>query len=516
MSKLLLVDDDTDLVSLWKWVLERAGHEVETATSRLEAVARLASAPPDILIMDVGLPLRQDGEKLLIEARQVAPGTRILVLTGAPEWMSEAAAPDAIEAKPVRIERLLEAVAHLVLLLLCLALPAEAQRFAFETSGRGEALAELELSSPGSDWGVSGREAAMAAVALDGGAAQHVLVWAGEERRRYPIFLGPLPAGKHSLDVFRHAAFSAAGSRLEVHAVEVREVLADDPYYQVLAHAPVLYARPDTVGRFNDAPLLMYCERRGAMLEYTAVFSNEDGGTATRALMARWGRTTDIEYVYRHWLDSGRATIQAKDHKEIPFTGKRYGTHPALMPVTQNNMVSAEGESAVRYQIAPALVDLSRSSRERVMDDQPASYRVMARELDREGKSIDPRQYLYVEMRLRHRAGATGVLARIKDEPMWRASHLGRVDYAIARDGWVRTAVPLPRGTTAAHLDGIAFECLVPSNKDKQQLEGECVVEEVSRVFLLDDDYRPGRNLAPDAPPLAIATGALVSVPISR
>ena len=65
----------------------------------------------------------------------------------------------------------------------------------------------------------------------------------------------------------------------------------------------MLFARLNTVGRFSDIPLLLYCERlkdEGEdVLQYTVIFSNEDGGTSTRTLMARWGRTTDIEYVYR-------------------------------------------------------------------------------------------------------------------------------------------------------------------------------------------------------------------------
>jgi len=81
----------------------------------------------------------------------------------------------------------------------------------------------------------------------------------------------------------------------------------------------VLFARANTVAKPSDIPLIVYCERLSengvGFLQYTVIFSNEDGGTSTRALMARWGRTTDVEYVYRAF--PGRATIQAKDHKEV-------------------------------------------------------------------------------------------------------------------------------------------------------------------------------------------------------
>lgn len=53
------------------------------------------------------------------------------------------------------------------------------------------------------------------------------------------------------------------------------------------------------------------------VLEYSLVWSNEDGGTDTPALMARWGRSTDIEWIYRVEVDQagnrvpGTAVYQA-------------------------------------------------------------------------------------------------------------------------------------------------------------------------------------------------------------
>ncbi len=51
--------------------------------------------------------------------------------------------------------------------------------------------------------------------------------------------------------------------------------------------------------------------------------------------MATWGRTTDVEFVYGVELDGdGRdrstETYQGKDHKLLPFTGRREGRHPLL------------------------------------------------------------------------------------------------------------------------------------------------------------------------------------------
>ncbi|MBI1787537.1 MAG: hypothetical protein HYR60_08300, partial [Acidobacteria bacterium] len=329
---------------------------------------------------------------------------------------------------------------------------AVAETFPFVTRQSGEVVADLEMSSPGSDWGVAGREAALATVTVDDRATQHVMVWSGEARHTYSVFLGAWPAGRHRLAIERHSGYSAPQSRLQVHGARFRELPADDP----ISFAPVLFARADTVGGFSDVPLIAYCERLPeGVLQYTVIFSNEDGGTSTRALMARWGRTTDIEYIYRLRTSKNLATIQAKDHQEVEFRGRRDGRHPLLIPSTKNNMVSGEGESPIRYQLAPVVVDLTHSSREQLMDDQPISYRVAAQELRREDKLrpfgtvdgeriSDPRNYLYLEAKVSNQHSAVAAAARVKGEDFWRFGHLGRADYAISRDGWVRTTIELP------------------------------------------------------------------------
>jgi len=158
-------------------------------------------------------------------------------------------------------------------------------------------------------------------------------------------------------------------------------------------HAPILYQRADTAGTENDIPLLLYCEwsAREQSLTYTVIFSNEDGGTSTRDLMARWGRATDIEYVYKVWLGEDgsalRRQIQTRNHKDVDFTGPFEGDRPLLEPVTKNNMVAgAEKRAGRRFDFEPLLVDLSEHSREYVMDLKPETPRVMREELVREGK----------------------------------------------------------------------------------------------------------------------------------
>jgi len=418
----------------------------------------------------------------------------------------------------------------LALLVLWASLSVAAERFPLPLERAAEVVAELRMSSPGSDWGETGREAAVAAVRLDGVHRASVMLYAGQQPYRYSVFLGRLPAGEHRLEIERDAQHSAPGSALKVLEARFRGFDRGDPYYPVLAHAPVLYARANTIGAFTDVPMLVYCERLEEdgqpLLQYTAIYSNEDGGTSTRALVARWGRTTDIDYVYKVWLSAGgqllRATYQGKDHKETPFRGAREDAHPLLIVATDNNMVSDQGRSAIRYQIAPVLVDLSDASREQVMDDHPVTWQVMARELHREGKlrpfgtlegeSIsDPRNYLCFDLKLANRDSGVAVLVRRHGEDLWWSSHLGRMDYAVSRNGWARTGVELPPHTTPQQIAEIALECLVVRpERGKWPHSGACLIESVKKAFFLGPDYAPGPSvwsLPPGTPAMALPSG---------
>ena len=93
--------------------------------------------------------------------------------------------------------------------------------------------------------------------------------------------------------------------------------------------APFVYARPDTVGRFTDVPVFMWYEvepttRGERAIATRVIFTNEDGGTPTDRLMATWGRTTDIEYVYSVEVDRAGAIVaedmQGPKHEILPVS----------------------------------------------------------------------------------------------------------------------------------------------------------------------------------------------------
>src|SRR5262245_58815095 len=56
MSRVLIVEDDADIASLVKLYLEKAGHAVDVIETGDEALARLRTDAPELLILDVMLP----------------------------------------------------------------------------------------------------------------------------------------------------------------------------------------------------------------------------------------------------------------------------------------------------------------------------------------------------------------------------------------------------------------------------------------------------------------------------
>src|SRR5712691_10895606 len=264
----------------------------------------------------------------------------------------------------------------------------------FVAAAAGEAIASVRAGCAGCAWGETGREAAALRVFVDGKYSQHLLLSRGESVVDYRITLGAVAPGRHRLTIDRDSSLSAIGAgpaTIDVPEVSILSRGSDE--FTAQAMAPILYARPNTIGRFTDLPLVEWYEivstRRGRQFRYSVIFSNEDGGTATDRLMATWGRTTDIEFVYGVEIDGGGRIVaeefQGPGHEVPPFKGRHEGSHPLLWVSTDNNMVSESGPTEVRYAPAVERFDLTNQSREVVMDRHPWTYTVAAQEMMREG-----------------------------------------------------------------------------------------------------------------------------------
>ena len=56
MAKILLVDDEPEIVVLTKMMLEKAGYEVNVAKDSAECFERLKEEKPDLILMDIMMP----------------------------------------------------------------------------------------------------------------------------------------------------------------------------------------------------------------------------------------------------------------------------------------------------------------------------------------------------------------------------------------------------------------------------------------------------------------------------
>lgn len=60
-KRILVVDDDADIVEALRTVLVASGYVVETAASGRECLARVAERPPDLIILDVMMDKDTEG-----------------------------------------------------------------------------------------------------------------------------------------------------------------------------------------------------------------------------------------------------------------------------------------------------------------------------------------------------------------------------------------------------------------------------------------------------------------------
>ncbi len=89
--RLLLVDDDPDLLRLLSIRLEASGYVVDAVDSAESALSHMAVVTPELVISDVRLPGR-DGLALFDEIRNTHPGLPVILLT------AHGSIPDAVEA----------------------------------------------------------------------------------------------------------------------------------------------------------------------------------------------------------------------------------------------------------------------------------------------------------------------------------------------------------------------------------------------------------------------------------
>jgi DNA-binding response OmpR family regulator len=81
MARILIVDDDPDVVEACSLFLEKEGHQVSAAHNRADGMRAVREQKPDLLILDVIMEEADDGIAMAQELRREKFGAPILMLT---------------------------------------------------------------------------------------------------------------------------------------------------------------------------------------------------------------------------------------------------------------------------------------------------------------------------------------------------------------------------------------------------------------------------------------------------
>ena len=84
MAHILVADDDIEQLRMQQALLEAMGYEVTVAQSAAETLSMLASAGPDLLVMDLRFPTVYDGLGLIRDVRASGYGGPLILMSGWP------------------------------------------------------------------------------------------------------------------------------------------------------------------------------------------------------------------------------------------------------------------------------------------------------------------------------------------------------------------------------------------------------------------------------------------------
>ncbi|HEX5515130.1 MAG TPA: response regulator [Gammaproteobacteria bacterium] len=115
-ARILVVEDESGILAALTLLLDMEGYRVTEATNGRQALERLRTTVPDLVITDYMMPY-MDGIELMRQIRQdpALAGLPVILLSAAlPEDIDLTGLADATLSKPVGIDELLDAIARLL------------------------------------------------------------------------------------------------------------------------------------------------------------------------------------------------------------------------------------------------------------------------------------------------------------------------------------------------------------------------------------------------------------------
>ena len=81
-SKLLVVDNEIDICNFVKMFFEMRGYEVQTALNGDDALSKLDTYTPDVVMLDVMMRTDNEGLEYLPKVKSKVPGVKVIMVTG--------------------------------------------------------------------------------------------------------------------------------------------------------------------------------------------------------------------------------------------------------------------------------------------------------------------------------------------------------------------------------------------------------------------------------------------------
>ncbi|MDO8803649.1 MAG: response regulator [Elusimicrobiota bacterium] len=71
MAKILIIDDESTILELFRFIFDDAGHDVRLAKNGREALDAIRESVPDFMVLDINMP-EMSGREFAIELKRLA------------------------------------------------------------------------------------------------------------------------------------------------------------------------------------------------------------------------------------------------------------------------------------------------------------------------------------------------------------------------------------------------------------------------------------------------------------
>ena len=81
MARILIIDDESQIRSMLRLMLERVGYEIAEAPDGIEGIRQYRENPADLIITDLIMP-NKDGIGMIIDLKKEFPNVKIIAMSG--------------------------------------------------------------------------------------------------------------------------------------------------------------------------------------------------------------------------------------------------------------------------------------------------------------------------------------------------------------------------------------------------------------------------------------------------